>query len=71
MIKPYPSDITHKKFEISNPLLESTHKITGPRRVDLHEVFCAVLYLPKSGCQWHMLPKALPKWRTVYSYFSI
>ena len=68
---PYPSDITHKKFEVIKPLLESARKIICPRRIDLHEVFCAVLYLLKSGCQWRMLPKALPKLRTLHSYFSI
>ena len=69
--KPYPNDITHKKFEVIKPFLESARKIICPRRIDLHEVFCAVLYLLKSGCQWRMLPKALPKLRTLHSYFSI
>jgi transposase len=38
--------------------------------VDLYEVFCAVLYLLKSGCQWRMLPDGFPKWRAVHSYFA-
>jgi transposase len=29
-------------------------------------VFCAVLYLLRSGCQWRMLPDEFPKWRTVH-----
>lgn len=40
-------------------------------RVQLYEVFCAVLYLLRSGCQWRMLPEEFPKWRTVHSYFAI
>ena len=36
----------------------------------MYEVFCGVLYLLKSGCQWRMLPGEFPKWRTVYSYFA-
>jgi transposase len=39
-------------------------------RVDLYEVFNAVLYLLKSGCQWRMLPEGFPKWCTVYSHFA-
>ncbi len=42
-------------------MLESARKKTNLRRIDLYEVFCAVLYLLKSGCQW----------RTVHSYFAI
>ena len=71
MRKSYPSDISRKQFELVKPLLESARKITCPRRVDLHEVFCAVLYLLRSGCQWRMLPEEFPKWRTVHSYFAI
>jgi len=38
--------------------------------VDLYEVFNAVLYLLKSGCQGCMFPDGFPKWRTVHSYFA-
>ena len=71
MRKSYPSDISRKKFESVRPLLESARRKTSPRRVDLYEVFCAVLYLLRSGCQWRMLPEEFPKWRTVHSYFAI
>lgn len=67
----YPSDISREQFEQIRPLLESARKKTSPRRIDLYEVFCAVLYLLKSGCQWRMLPREFPKWRTVHSYFAI
>ena len=42
---------------------------TKPRTVDLYDVFCGVLYLLKSGCQWRMLPADFPNWRTCYKYF--
>ena len=66
----YPSDISREKFELIRPILESCRKRTSPRRVDLYEVFCGVVYLLKSGCQWRMLPKEYPKWRTCHYYFS-
>jgi transposase len=69
MRKSYPSDISREAFEQIRPVLESVRKRTKPRTVDLYEVFCAVLYLLKSGCQWRMLPEDFPKWRTVHSYF--
>ena len=51
----YPSDVSREQFERILPLLEGVRKRTKPRTVDLHEVFNAVLYLLKSGCQWRML----------------
>ena len=51
------------------PTLESARRRTKPRTVDLYDVFCGVLYLLKSGCQWRMLPADFPNWRTCYKYF--
>lgn len=65
----YESDIDEKQFARIQPLLESGRKKTKPRKVDLHAVFCAILYLLKTGCQWRNLPKEYPKWSTVYKYF--
>ena len=71
MRRSYPSDISREQFERIRPLLEGARKTTRPRTVDLYEVFCAVLYLLKSGCQWRMLPREFPKWPTIYAYFVI
>ena len=66
----YPSDISCEKFEKIRPILESVRKKTKPRKLDLYELFCGVLYVLKSGCQWRMLPKEFPKWRNCYDYFK-
>jgi transposase len=71
MRKKYPSDITREQFEKIRPILESARKKTKPRKLDLYEIFCALLYLLKSGCQWRMLPSEYPKWNVVYFYFQI
>ncbi len=71
MHKNYPSHVTKKQFENIRLILENVKKKTKPRNLDLYEVFCAVLYVLKSGCQWRMLPKNFPKWQTVYYYFQI
>ena len=68
--KKYPSDISREQFEIIRALLESARKKTKPRTVHLYEVFCAVLYLLRTGCQWRALPSDFPKWRTVHAYFA-
>ncbi|WP_371736275.1 IS5 family transposase [Acidovorax sp. SRB_14] len=66
----YASDISREKFEEIRPLLQSVRRRTKPTTVDLYEVFCAVLYLLRTGCQWRFLPSDFPKWRTVRSYFA-
>lgn len=65
----YPSDITRDQFETIRPLLEGFRRKTKPRTVDLYDVFCGILYVLRSGCQWRMLPKDYPPYRTVYTYF--
>ena len=69
MKQAYPSDISVEQFERIQPILERARMKTRPRTVDLHHVFCGVLYVLKSWCQWRMLPKDFPKWRTCYEYF--
>lgn len=67
----YPSDITREKFELIREELESARKKTKPRIVDLYDVFCGLLYVLRSGCQWAMLPSDFPKYRSVHEYFLI
>ena len=62
--------MSQEKFEEIRPLLQSVRRHTKPTTVDLYEVFCAVLYLLRTGCQWRFLPSDFPKWRTVHSYFA-
>ncbi len=67
--KPYPSDISPEKFAEIEPLLRSVRRSTKPIKLDLYEVFCAVLYLLRTGCQWRYLPPQFPKWHNVYAYW--
>jgi len=68
--KKYASDISREKFAEIEPLLRSVRRRTKPATVDLYEVFCAVLYVLRTGCQWRLLPSEWPKWQTVYAYFA-
>lgn len=70
MRKKYPSDISREQFEHIKAELESARKVTKPRKVELYEVFCAILYVLRTGCQWRAVPHDFPKWRVVYSYFQ-
>jgi hypothetical protein len=67
--KPYPSDISREKFADIEALLRGVRRSTKPATLDLYEVFCAVLYLLRTGCQWRFLPPQFPKWQNVYAYW--
>jgi transposase len=66
----YPSDITREQFEHIRPFLEAIKRKTKPRKVELYDIFCGILYVLKSGCQWRMIPSDFPHWRTIYGYFK-
>ncbi len=68
--QPYDSDVSRENFEIVRNLLESARKKTRPRKHDLYDVFCAVLYLLANGVSWRRLPNDFPPWRTVHEYFT-
>jgi len=70
-MRDYPSNISREEFELIQKELERARKRTKPRKVDLYEVFCAVLYVLKSGCQWDMLPSDFQSKSTVFYYFQI
>lgn len=67
----YPSDITKEQFEIIRSDLEKAKKKTKPRKIDLYSVFCAILYIIKSGCQWDMIPRDFPKRGIVRYYYDV
>ena len=70
-MKNYPSNITRQQFELIRPTLENFRKRTKPRKYDLYKVFCAGLYVLKTGCQWRQVPGDFPEWRSVYNYYKI
>ncbi|MDR1471617.1 MAG: transposase [Synergistaceae bacterium] len=67
----YDSDVSRKQFAAISRELESTKKKTRPRKVDLYEIFCAILYLLKNACAWRNLPHDFPNWKLVNYYYRI
>ena len=68
--KVYPSDIRREQFDLIRPMLEGAKHRTAPRKGDLFDVFCAILYLLKSGCTWRALPGDFPSGNLVRYYFD-
>ncbi|WP_438819168.1 IS5 family transposase [Lactiplantibacillus plantarum] len=67
----YPSNPSRHQFELIRPDLEAARQSTRPRKYDLYDLFCAVAYVLKTGCQWRQLPADFPNWQSVYYYYRV
>jgi putative transposase len=66
----YPTDLTDEQWAILAPLIPPPRKNVRPRQADMREVLNAIFYLLRTGCPWRHLPHDLPRYRTVFYYFS-
>jgi putative transposase len=67
--KAYDTDVTDDEWKELRPLLPRAKTGGRPRTTDIREVYNAIQYVVKTGCQWRSLPHDLPRWQTVYTYF--
>jgi transposase len=63
----YSTDLTNTQWQFIKSSLNFEER---QRKYDLREIWNALNYLVKSGCQWRMLPLNFPKWQLVYYYYS-
>ena len=67
--KPYPTDLTDEQWAKIEPLLPKRDR-RGRKPVHTRrEMFNAILYLNRTGCQWRMLPHDFPAWEAVYAFW--
>src|SRR5262245_8490828 len=64
--KPYPSDVTDAEWEFLAPYLALLREDAPQRDYPLRDVFDALRYVVKTGCQWDFLPHDFPPWTAVY-----
>ena len=65
----YPSDVTDEEWAIIGPMIPPARTGGRKRQTDVREVFNAIRYVDRTGCQWRQLPKDFPPHTTVYNYF--
>ncbi len=65
-MKTYPSNLTDSQWMTILDILKDKRK----RKHTLREIFDAIFYLLKTGCQWRMIPSDFPSWKLVYYYFT-
>ncbi|MDH6576934.1 IS5 family transposase [Kitasatospora sp. MAP5-34] len=75
--KPYPSDLSDARWALIEPKLTAWRKArldrrpTGqPAKVELRDVFNAILYVNRTGIPWKYLPHDFPNHGTVYAYYA-
>jgi transposase len=66
----FPTDVTREQFDTVREMLEEARRKTRPRKHDLYDVFCAVLYFLHARIAWRSIPLDFPPWRTVHEYFT-
>jgi putative transposase len=66
----YPTDLTDEQWEMLKPLIPPPKPGGRRRTVDMRRVCNAIFYIDRTGCQWRMLPREYPNWKTVYWYFT-
>jgi transposase len=64
--KSYPSDVSDAEWEFLIPHLTLMRADAPQREHALRDVFDALRYVVKTGCQWDFLPHDFPPWSAVY-----
>src|SRR4029077_5014360 len=62
----YPSDVTDVEWEFLLPYLTLMREDAPQREYTLRDLFDAMRYVVKTGCQWRFLPHDFPPWAAVY-----
>ena len=64
----FDTDLTDEQWALLEPMLPAA-KRTGRPRTPLRIILNACMYISRSGCQWRLLPKNFPPWKTVHHIF--
>ncbi len=62
----YPSDVSDAEWEFLLPYLTLMREDAPQREHSLRDLFNAIRYVVRTGCQWRFLPHDLPPWTAVY-----
>ena len=62
----HPTNLTDKQWQF---IKKTLHIQDRKRKHDLPEIWNAIFYLVKTGCQWQILPSNFPTWQLDYYYY--
>ena len=71
--EPYPSDLTDEQWEVIQAVLPKPKggRSGRPRTYSLREIWNAIFYQARTGCQWDALPVDFPPSPLVKHYFTV
>jgi len=69
--QPYPSDLTDEQWDRLQEVVPKPKggKTGRPRTYPVREIWNAIFYQARTGCQWRYLPHDLPPWQDVWEHF--
>lgn len=67
--KRYTSDLTDEQWHLINHLFKPVPKTGRPRKHSYREILNGIFYVIRTGCQWRNVPKDLPPWTVLYTYY--
>ena len=65
----YPSDLSDVEWEILQQALPQPKKPGRPPKYARREIWNAIFYQDRTGCQWRGLPHDFPPWDDVWEHF--
>lgn len=66
----YQSDVSDVAWEFCQACLVLMKEDAPQRQYPLRELFNALRYIVRCGCQWRMMPHDLPPWQVFYQQTS-
>lgn len=65
----YSTDLSDAEWAILESLVPGPLPGGRPITWNRREIVNAMLYVLRTGCQWHLLPHDFPPYKTVYDYY--
>lgn len=66
----YPTNLTDQQWKQIEKLVPAGKPGGRPLKHTRRRILDGIVYVVKTGCQWHMLPKEFPPYKTVFHYYA-
>ena len=66
----YPTDLSDEEYALIENMIPQPKPGGRPCKYPRREILNGIRYVVRTGCAWRLMPHDLPKWQSVYDYFS-